>query len=148
MHYTQAQLGRIFILSLEHGDRIPEVIENFAQEQKIQAALVHFVGGADSDSRLVVGPEERSLSHIQPMVIPLLGVSESFGVGMLFIDEEQGVPKLHMHAAFGREHRSVTGCTREGVNVWLMGEAVIYELLNSSARRMKDPASGFSTLAF
>ncbi|EGW37165.1 hypothetical protein [Desulfosporosinus sp. OT] len=30
MKYSEANLGRIFILRLEHGDRIPDTIENFA----------------------------------------------------------------------------------------------------------------------
>ncbi|MDR3288540.1 MAG: DUF296 domain-containing protein [Peptococcaceae bacterium] len=148
MKYAEAQLGRIFILKLEHGDRLPGVIEAFAQEHHIQTGLVHFLGGADEDSRIVAGPEDQDLSNIKPMVTPLSGTSEAFGTGTLFTHEAEGVPKLHMHAAFGRGGGTITGCTREGVGVWLMGEAVIYELLNTTAHLAMDPATGFAGLTF
>lgn len=43
MKFTEANLGRIFILRLEHGDRIPDVIEEFAKAQKVESATVLFI---------------------------------------------------------------------------------------------------------
>lgn len=145
MKYSEVTLGRIFILRLEHGDQIPGVIEEFAREKGIGSAVVHFLGGADTGSKVVVGPEDGTASKPRPMVTELLGTSEAMGMGTLFLDEE-GIPKLHLHAAFGRNRDTVTGCTREGIQVWQIGEVIIYELLNTTAKRKIDPGTGFELL--
>ena len=79
------------------------------------------------------------------MVTLLKGVHEACGVGTIFVDEE-GKPKLHMHASFGRNDNSVIGCVRMGVDVWRIGEVVILELSGGSAKRVKDKATGFEFL--
>ena len=145
MKYSEANLGRIFILRLEHGDRIPEIIEEFATNQQIDSAIVHFLGGTDTNSKVVVGPEDGTASKPRPMVTELLGTSEAIGMGTLFLDES-GIPKLHLHSAFGRDRETVTGCTREGVKVWHIGEVVIFELLNTTAKRKIDSETGFELL--
>ena len=145
MKYAEASLGRIFIMRLEHGDRIPDVIEKFAVDNHISSAIVHFLGGADTGSKVVVGPEDGTASAPRPMVTELLGTSEAVGVGTLFQDEE-GIPKLHLHAAFGRKRETITGCTREGVSIWHIGEVVIFELCNTSAKRKINPVTGFELL--
>jgi predicted DNA-binding protein with PD1-like motif len=145
MKYSEAMIGRIFVLRLEHGDMIPDVIEEFAAKQEIKAAIVHFLGGADTGSKVVVGPEDGTAAKPQPMVTELSGTSEAVGMGTLFINEA-GFPKLHLHAAFGRGRGTVTGCTREGVVVWHIGEAVIFELLDTAAKRKIDPSTGFELL--
>ncbi|MFA4885532.1 MAG: PPC domain-containing DNA-binding protein [Desulfotomaculaceae bacterium] len=145
MKYSEAKLGRIFILRLEHGDKIPDVIEEFAADHQIRSAVVHFLGGADTNSKVVVGPEDGTAPKPRPMVIELLGTSEAVGMGTLFINEA-GIPRLHLHAAFGRSRETVTGCTREGVMVWHIGEAVIFELLDTTAKRRIDPGTGFELL--
>lgn len=145
MKYSEANLGRIFILRLEHGDRIPDIIETFAINKQISSALVHFLGGADASSKVVVGPEDGKAPKPLPMVTELLGTSESIGMGTLFLDEK-GIPKLHLHAAFGRNRETVTGCTREGIDIWHIGEVVIFELLNTTAVRRIDPQTGFELL--
>lgn len=145
MKYSEALLGRIFILRLEHGDKIPDIIEEFAAELKIKSAVVHFLGGADTGGKVVVGPEDGKASKPRPMVTQLSGTSEAIGMGTLFINEA-GIPKLHLHAAFGRGRETITGCTREGVVVWHIGEAVICELLDTNAARRIDPGTGFELL--
>lgn len=145
MKYSEANLGRIFVLRLEHGDKIPDIIESFAKSQDIKAALVHFLGGADTNSKVVVGPEDGSVPKPRPMVTTLLGTSEAVGVGTLFLNEE-GLPKLHLHSAFGRNRETVTGCTRDGVTIWHIGEVVIFELTNVSAQRKVDPETRFELL--
>jgi predicted DNA-binding protein with PD1-like motif len=79
------------------------------------------------------------------MVTLLKGVHEACGVGTIFADEE-GNPKLHMHANFGRNEKTVTGCVRMGVDVWRIGEIVMLELANSKARRAKNKETGFEYL--
>jgi len=79
------------------------------------------------------------------MMTLLKGVHEACGVGTIFTDEE-GNPKMHMHASFGRCDKSVTGCVRAGVDVWQIGEVVILELAGGSAKRAKNKKTGFEFL--
>lgn len=145
MDYTEAKLGRIFILRLHQGERIHEVIEKFAAEKKVSSALCFFLGGTEDKSKVVVGPKDGKAMPPDPMVTLLKGVHEGVGVGTVFVDE-QGKPKLHMHASFGRDGEAVTGCVRMGVDVWQIGEVVVLELAGASAKRAKDKATGFELL--
>jgi len=145
LDFTEAKLGRIFILRLHQGERIHEVIEKFASEKHVSSALCFFLGGAEDQSKVVVGPRDGNALPPEPMVTLLKGVHETCGVGTIFANEE-GKPKLHMHASFGRNSDTVTGCVRMGVDVWQIGEAVILELTASSARRANNKATGFEFL--
>ncbi|MCK8825413.1 PPC domain-containing DNA-binding protein [Fuchsiella alkaliacetigena] len=145
MEYTEAEIGRIFILRLEDGDRLPEAIENFAVNKDIESATVLFIGGADKGSQVIAGPDDGEAAEPLPMVGSLPGVSEAVGVGTIFTNEEDE-PKLHLHSAFGREAKTITGCTRAGVDIWHIGEVVIWELKNHSACRKIDAETGFELL--
>ena len=145
MDYTEAKLGRVFILRLYEGERIHEVVEKFASEKQVSGALCFFLGGAEDKSKVVVGPKDGTVFPPEPMITLLRGVHEGCGVGTIFADD-QGKPKLHMHASFGRNDKAVTGCVRMGVDVWQIGEAVILELACSSAKRAKNKDTGFEFL--
>ena len=145
MQYREGQMGRIFILRLEEGERLNDSIEKFAREQQISHGLAFYLGGSGDGSRVVVGPEAG-----RPEIIPLLHTlrdpQEVLALGTL-IPNEAGEPLLHMHAAAGREGRATVGCTRAGVDVWLVGEVVLLEILGAgTAQRQKDEATGFQLL--
>lgn len=137
-------MGRVFVLRLEDGDRVPECIEEFAKGRGVARGLCALVGGIGG-GRVVVGPREADASPVVPLVHELLGVHEAAAVGTLFPDE-QGVPRLHMHAALGRDGLTRTGCVRQGVDVWKLGEVVLLELLGTDACRRRDPVTGFEVL--
>ncbi len=145
MQFTEAKLGRIFVLRLHDKDHLPDVLESFAEDQKISSALCFFLGGAKENSRIVVGPKNGNAFPPEPMATMLNGVHEACGVGTIFQNEE-GKPKLHMHAAFGRNENTITGCVRLGVDVWQIGEVVVLELTGSDAHRAKDKKTGFEFL--
>ena len=145
MKYSQAKPGRIFVIRLEDGDVVHEAIEKLAREQSIQAAALIVVGGADKESNLVVGPEQGRATPVTPMVHILDGVHEVSGVGTLFPDDE-GNPMVHMHMACGRKTATVTGCIRNGVNVWHVMEVILFELMDSTGVRSLDPETGFKLL--
>ena len=145
MQFTEAKLGRIFVLRLHDGDHLPEVLESFAAEKNVSTALCFFLGGAKEKSRVVVGPKDGYAFPPEPMVTLLSGVHEACGVGTIFADEE-GKPKLHMHVSFGRKQNTVTGCVRMGVDVWRIGEVVVLELTGVSAHRAKDKETDFEFL--
>ena len=147
MQFTEARLGRVFILRLHDGDHLPDVLESFAEQQKVSSALCFLVGGVKKQGRVVVGPKsaESEAVPVEPVVTLLSGVSEVAGMGTIFRNEE-GKPKLHMHASFGRGEKAITGCVRMGVDVWRIGEVVVLELAGTSAKRIVDKETGFELL--
>jgi predicted DNA-binding protein with PD1-like motif len=145
MKYTQAKQGRVFVIRLEDGDILHDVIEDFAQKHGIHAASLIALGCADEGSVLVVGPEEGRSSPVTPMTHILDNVHEVAGVGTIFPDDD-GIPILHMHLACGRKADTKTGCVRRGVRVWHVMEIILYELLESTGVRVLEPATGFKLL--
>jgi predicted DNA-binding protein with PD1-like motif len=145
MKYSEAKPGRIFVIRLEDGDIVHEAIEKFAHDRNIGAAALIILGGADGGSKIVVGPEEGRAKPIIPMQHILGDVHEVSGVGALFPDDE-GNPILHMHMSCGRQSETVTGCIRTGVKVWHVMEIVLFELMDSTGRRILDPQTGFKLL--
>jgi predicted DNA-binding protein with PD1-like motif len=145
LNYTEANLGRIFVLRLHNDELLHEVIEKFADQKQIKSAFCFFLGGAQDKSKVVVGPKDGDAMPPQPTITLLRGVHEGCGVGTVFTDDE-GKPKLHMHASFGRNDNTITGCVRMGVDVWQIGEVVILELTGSSAKRTKNKETGFEFL--
>jgi len=146
LKYSEAAQGRIFVIRLEDGDIVHESIEAFAVEKSIRSAALIIIGGADKTSRLVVGPEDGRAERIVPMTHMLNNVHEAVGTGTIFPDKD-GKPVLHMHMACGRNNDSVTGCVRTGVKVWHIMEVVLFELINSRARRSYDKTTGFELLS-
>jgi predicted DNA-binding protein with PD1-like motif len=145
MQYSEGRMGRVFILRLEDGDRLNDSIEGFAREQQISHGLAFYLGGSGDGSKVVVGPEA-GREDIVPIIFALAGAQEVLALGTL-VPNEAGEPVLHMHGAAGREGRATVGCTRAGLEVWLVGEVVLLEILGAeSARRKKDPATGFQLL--
>lgn len=147
MQVAEGRVGRVFTIRLEDGDLLPASIESFAADHGVECALVVLLGGAGDGSRLVVGPEPDRGAGIVPMIRILSGSQEIAAVGTLFPDES-GRPVLHMHAALGREGKATVGCTRAGVKVWLVGEAVVLEILGTGGIRRKDAGTGLSLLQF
>jgi predicted DNA-binding protein with PD1-like motif len=145
MKYSEVKQGRIFVLRLEDGEIVHEEIERFTLEHSITAAVMIILGGADEGSKLVVGPEHGRAKPINPMQHILDNVHEVAGVGTLFPDEN-GHPMIHMHTACGRNADTITGCIRNGVKVWQIMEVVLFELIDSSGKRILDPDLGFKLL--
>ena len=145
MKYSEAKQGRIFIIRLEDGDIVHQEIEKFAIDKGIKAASLIILGGADADSKLVVGPQHGRTEKIVPMEHILDNVHEVAGAGTIFPDNK-GNPILHMHIACGRKSSAVAGCVRRGVKVWHVMEVVLIELTDSNAIRKLDAATGFELL--
>jgi predicted DNA-binding protein with PD1-like motif len=145
MEFTEAKIGRVFVLRLHDGDRLPDIIERFASEHKVSGALCFLVGDVKEGGRVVVGPKNGDVFPPEPMLALLRGVHEVVGVGTIFLNEE-GKPKLHMHAGFGRDEKAVAGCIRMGADIWQIGEFIILEIEHAAAKRKKDKKTGFELL--
>jgi len=145
MKYSEAKQGRTFVIRLEDGEILHEIVEQFAVDHDVKAAYLIVVGGADEGSTLVVGPEDGDARPVPPLTHILDDVHEIAGVGTLFPDSN-GDPMLHLHFACGREDRTITGCGRTGVKIWQVAEVIMVELIDTSARRVPDPETGFELL--
>jgi len=145
MQVSEGRIGRVFAIRLEHGDPMPQALEDLAAEKGVLSGLAVMVGGVDDGSRLVVGPEDGETLPPVPVVTALGGVHEAAAVGTLFPDES-GKPVLHMHAACGRGEQTVTGCIRAGIVTWHVLEILLIEITGLDARRVLDPATAFKLL--
>jgi predicted DNA-binding protein with PD1-like motif len=144
MKACEGQIGRVFVIRLEHGDAVPRSIERFAEEKGISVGHVILLGGI-GDGEIVVGPRRSEERPPQPMLLPIDGAHEVAGVGVLAPGED-GKPILHIHAALGRCGQTTTGCLRPGVTTWLVGEVILYEILGANVVRARDEESGFALL--
>ena len=146
MKFSEAKLGRVFVIRLEDGEIVHETIERFAAARGVTHAALTMHGGADHGSVLVTGPKEaRCPPPIAPQISTLDGVHEVVGTGSLFPDDK-GHPILHVHLACGRGEKTVTGCIRTGVKTWHVMEVILVELVGCTARRLPDAATGFELL--
>ncbi|MFC1990527.1 PPC domain-containing DNA-binding protein [Chloroflexota bacterium] len=144
MKACEGQLGRVFVIRLEDGDMVPECIERFAEEKEISVGHVILVGGI-GEGEVVVGPRRSEERPPEPMLLPVDGAHEVAGVGVLAPDKN-GKPVLHIHASLGRSGNTLSGCLRPGVKTWLVGEVILYEILDTHATRLRDEESGFVLL--
>jgi predicted DNA-binding protein with PD1-like motif len=144
MKASEGKNGRVFVVRLDDGDVVPDCIEKFAAEKSIKVAHVILIGGI-GDGEVVVGPRNSEEKPPDPMLLPVDDAHEVAGVGII-APSEDGKPVLHIHAALGRSGQTLTGCLRQGVKTWLVGEAIIYEIVGTNAQRLPDKESGFNLL--
>jgi len=144
MKASEGKIGRVFVIRLEDGDVIPACIESFAAEKKISVGQVVLIGGI-GDGQVVVGPRRSDEMPPEPMLLPVDGVHEVVGVGIIAPDKK-GKPTLHIHASLGRSGQTTTGCLRPGVTTWLVGEVIIFEIMGTDAVRLPDKKATFELL--
>ena len=144
MKASQAQFGRVFILRLEDGERLPHAIEAFAREHGVSHGMVALIG-ALGNGALVAGPADAEARPVPVITNPVSAIHEAAALGIIAPDEE-GKAVLHMHGVLGRGGDAVAGCLRPGMEVWQVAEAVLIELTGSQALRRFDPETGFGLL--
>jgi len=144
MKASEGRIGRVFVIRLEDGDRVPECIERFATDQGVSVGHAILVGGIGG-GQVVVGPRRSDEMPPEPMLLPVDGAHEVVGVGVLAPGED-GKSVLHIHGALGRSGQTLCGCLRPGVTTWLVGEVILYEILEAEATRVRDRKSGLALL--
>jgi len=142
MDYTQGRLGRVFVARLEDGESIYDAVTEIAKKEAIAAAAVLAVGGMRR-GKVVTGPENPT-GKIVPHVEEFDDARELVGIGTVFLQD--GAPALHFHAGIGRGDSALVGCPRVEMSVFLVLEVVIIEMLDLSADRAMDEASGLKLL--
>lgn len=144
MKATEGKIGRVFILRLEDNDKLPHCLEAFAKEQNIQNAYVNFIAGIRTGN-IITGPEDADARPIKTINVDIENTHESAAIGLIARDTA-GEPILHIHGFFGRNGATVSGCLRNGVDVWVTGEAVVYEILDAVCIREAEEDTGFKLL--
>ncbi len=144
MKASQAQFGRVFILRLEDGDRLPSAIENFARDNHVTHGLVALLG-ALGPGAVVAGPADPEARPVPVITNPIEAVHEAACLGLIAPNQD-GSLTLHMHGVLGRGSDTAAGCLRPGIEVWQVAEAVVIELTESQALRRFNAETGFGLL--
>ncbi|HPS90689.1 MAG TPA: DUF296 domain-containing protein [Methanothrix sp.] len=134
MQYSEGSLGRVFVLRMDHDEDFIESLQKFLNEKKIESCAALFLG-ALRDGRAVTGPKS-------PVIPPTPNFEdydsawEVFGMATVYSSAKG--PKLHIHSAIGRGRQSLTGCIRDKACVYLIVEAVLFEICGLAAERVWD----------
>ncbi|HPS54549.1 MAG TPA: DUF296 domain-containing protein [Sedimentisphaerales bacterium] len=142
MQYAIGMTGRIIAARLFEGEDVYECIESIAVKEDIRCASVLVTGGFRK-ADVVVGPESEK-PKIVPKFMHFTGPGEVLGVGTLYNDDKG--PKLHLHAAIGKNGESLIGCPRKDAKTFLVLEVTIIEIAGIEASRKYDAEKGLNLL--
>jgi uncharacterized protein len=142
MEYTQARMGRLFVLKFGHQDVLIKNLEDFARQENLRTGLILLIG-ALHQGQMVTGPKAPKIPP-QPNWVNFKSGWETLGVGTLFSNASG--PQIHLHATLGKKKRVLTGCIRKKSEVFLVVEAIVMELIGLSAEKGLDPKTGLQLL--
>jgi predicted DNA-binding protein with PD1-like motif len=142
MEYGKARLGRIFLLKFSDGDALVEEIRRFAKKEKAKTCFFFFLG-ALKKGKLVCGPKSAVIPP-QPNFFDFKNGWDVVGTGSIFTNRSG--PQVHIHTAMGQKNKSMVGCVREGSKVFIVLEAVVFELKGIKATKEIDPRTGINLL--
>ena len=142
MKYTKGQVGRIFLAKFEDDDILTDKLAELAGKEKIKAGVMVFLG-ALKKGKLVTGPKKPVIPP-EPNWVNFKDGWEVTGVGTVFTNS-QG-PQIHIHSAMGKKQKTLIGCVRKDSKVFLVIEAVIFELKGIKATKDIDPRTGLNLL--
>ena len=142
MKYTEGKIGRIFVLKFDDGDKVVDSLSAFAKKEKLKSAVTIFMG-ALKKGELVTGPKKPVIPPL-PNKVGFKDVWEVLGMGTIFTNPKG--PQLHLHASMGKKLKVLTGCIRGKSEVFLVLEAVVFELIGINASKAFDPQTGINML--
>jgi len=142
MKYTKGVMGRVFLIKFSDKDIFLKEIEKFARKEKIKAATMIFLG-ALREGHLVTGPKKTVIPP-EPNWVKFKGGWEVFGIGTIFTNKKG--PQIHIHSSLGKKKKVFTGCVRKDSEVFLVIEAVVFELKGIKATKDIDIATGLNLL--
>lgn len=142
MQYTKGTIGRVFLIKFEDGDILLKKIEEFSKKEHIKAATLIFLG-ALKKGNLVTGPKKPVIPP-EPNWVNFEGGWEVMGIGTIFSNSNG--PQIHIHSAMGKKLKTLTGCVRKDSKVFLVIEAIVFELKGMKAAKNIDPQTGLNLL--
>jgi len=140
--YTKGSIGRVFLIKFDNKDVLLDEIDKLARKERIKAATFIFLG-ALREGDLVTGPKKPVIPP-EPNWTAFKDAWEVLGIGTIFANKKG--PQIHIHTAMGKKDRTLTGCIRKGTKVFLVIEAVLFELKGVKAAKEIDPATGLNLL--
>lgn len=142
MKYSRGTIGRIFLLKFDDDDIVLKELDKFARHEKFKAAAIIFLGALKKGD-IVTGPKK-------PVIPPQAHWTkfkdgwEVMGIGTIFTNKKG--PQIHIHAAMGKKEKVLTGCVRKDSKVFLVIEAIVFELKGIKATKDLDAATGLNLL--
>lgn len=142
MKYTKGTIGRVFVAKFDNGDILIDNIAKLAKKEKIESATMIFIG-ALKEGTLVTGPKKPVIPP-EPNKMSFKDGWEVLGIGTIFVNKKG--PQIHIHASMGKKNKMLTGCVREKSKVFLVIEAIIFELKGVKASKDIDAKTGLNLL--
>lgn len=142
MEYTKGSIGRVFLLKFNNKDIVIKELGDFVKKEKLKAATIIFLG-ALRQGKLVTGPKKPVIPP-EPNWVGFRDGWETMGVGTIFTNA-QG-PQIHLHTAMGKKNKFLVGCLRGDSKVFLVVEAIVFELKGINATKQIDPKTGINML--
>jgi predicted DNA-binding protein with PD1-like motif len=143
MKHTSGKIKQVHILKFENNDDFIEEIKTFIKKKKIKAAFFMFLGALKKGD-IVSGPKKPVIPPV-PFFHSFDNAWEVFGVGSVF-SGKKGDPHIHIHSSLGKGKKAITGCVRKNARVFIVIEALLYELSGVKASKDMDPKTGVNTL--
>jgi len=144
MKFTQAKIGRVFILKFDHSDDFLSELKEFAANETISNATITFLGALEK-GEIVTGSVDLSLPA-DPVWNSFDKPMEVLGFGI--ITKRGNAEHSHIHVSLGRDKKALCGCLRKGTKVFLTIEAVLHELVDTNIGRDMDESTGHDLLKF
>jgi len=142
MEYTKGNIGRLFLLKFEDDDVLLDELSLFAKKEKLKAAAMVFIGALKKGD-LVTGPKKPVIPP-EPNKVYFKDGWEVMGIGTIFTNKSG--PQIHIHSSMGKKQKVLTGCVRGKSKVFLVIEAIVFELKGIKATKAIDPKTGLNLL--
>lgn len=124
MKYIITGIKRVFVVKFEHKDELISELVRLVKKENIKSGFIQLLGALEK-SEIVVGPKKVSVPP-DPVWRFFDDGREILGFGTVFWKDDE--PKIHIHAGIGREDKVNLGCIRKDAKVYLVVEAVLFEL--------------------
>jgi len=142
MKYTKGSIGRVFVLKFDDGDILLKELSAFVKKEKLKAATITFIGALKKGD-LVTGPKKPVIPP-QPNTVYFKDAWETLGAGTIFTNAKG--PQIHIHTAMGKKLKTLAGCIRGESEVFLVIEAIVFELKGVKATKEFDKKTGLNLL--
>ncbi|MDO8747819.1 MAG: DUF296 domain-containing protein [Candidatus Omnitrophota bacterium] len=142
MKYTKGKIKQVFLVKFENEDILAKELEKLIRKERIRCAVFVFLG-ALKQGNLVTGPKKAVIPP-EPNWVAFKDGWEVLGLGTVFSNKSG--PQIHIHSAMGKKNKTLTGCVRKDSKVFIVIEAVIFELEGIRAQKDIDPQTGLNML--
>ncbi len=145
MDYRTGTMNRVFAIRFDEGDDFLDELCSLVIKEKVYNAWFQVIGGL-REIDLVTGPKEAVMPP-DPVWQKMEGAYETVGCGSVYRDEN-GEPKIHLHASLSHHGETLTGCLRKNSKVYLVLEVLLMEIVGFEAGRPWFPEGGFNRVTF